>query len=331
MILGFTGKNSCGKGEAVAYLQKLGFKPYSLSDILREELQASGKPITRENLIALGTAMRTQHGNGVLAQKTLSKLDADKNYVIDSIRHPDEVKVLQQSSEFVLVHIHASPKIRFERMKIRARESDPKTLEEFENLEKREAKAEHSSGQQLEATIAMTQLTLENDLSLEVFHEQIKDLVLALSHQKKRPDWDEYFMNIAKSVALRSNCIKRKVAAVLVKDKRIIATGYNGTPRGVKNCNEGGCPRCNAMTASGAKLDECLCSHAEENAIVQSAYHGVRIQDCILYTTFSPCLNCSKMIINAGVKEVVFQNEYSVSDIAANLLKEAGVAMRKIS
>ena len=103
----------------------------------------------------------------------------------------------------------------------------------------------------------------------------------------ERPDWDEYFMEIAKVVALRSNCSRRHVAAVIVKDKRIISTGYNGTPRGIKNCNEGGCPRCSGHAPSGTGLEECICSHGEENAIVQAAYHGICVKDATLYTTFT--------------------------------------------
>src|SRR3989339_1056158 len=102
---------------------------------------------------------------------------------------------------------------------------------------------------------------------------------------RKRPDWDHYFMDIARVVATRSNCSRRHVAAVIVKDQRIISTGYNGTPRGIKNCCEGGCPRCSSETPSGEKLDECICSHGEENAIVQAAYHGISVKDGILYTT----------------------------------------------
>ncbi|MDO8494086.1 MAG: cytidine/deoxycytidylate deaminase family protein [Deltaproteobacteria bacterium] len=147
----------------------------------------------------------------------------------------------------------------------------------------------------------------------------------------KRPDWDEYFMSIAQQVALRSNCIKRKVAAILVKEQRIIATGYNGTPRGVKNCNEGGCPRCNQLGESGKSLELCFCSHAEENAIVQSAYHGVNIKGATLYSTFCPCLGCTKMIINAGIAEVIYSKSYAMDETAKKLLKEAGVALRNYS
>ena len=146
----------------------------------------------------------------------------------------------------------------------------------------------------------------------------------------KRPGWDEYFMNIAVVASTRSNCSRRNIGAVIVKDHRIISTGYNGTPRGVKNCFEGGCPRCASDVASGDGLRECICCHAEENAIVQAAYHGVSVNNSSIYTTFSPCLLCSKMIINAGIKEVIFLNRYKFDQIAKNLLNEAGVTMRAI-
>jgi dCMP deaminase len=147
----------------------------------------------------------------------------------------------------------------------------------------------------------------------------------------KRPSWDEYFMKIAEVVATRSNCCRRQVAAVIVKEGRIIATGYNGTPRGVINCADGGCPRCNSDGPSGKNLSECFCSHAEENAIVQSAYHGISIKGSTLYSTYSPCLICTKMIINSGIKEVVYNDEYPLGQDAIGLLKEAQVQVRKIS
>ncbi|MDD3153743.1 MAG: dCMP deaminase family protein [Victivallaceae bacterium] len=147
---------------------------------------------------------------------------------------------------------------------------------------------------------------------------------------EKRPGWDEYFMNIAHEVATRSNCCRRHVAAVIVRDRRIISTGYNGTPRGIRNCDEGGCPRCNSETPSGSNLAECLCSHAEENSITQAAYHGIQLKGSTLYTTFSPCLMCAKMIINAGVIEVVFDRRYSIDETSMAILAEAGVQVRAL-
>ncbi len=145
-----------------------------------------------------------------------------------------------------------------------------------------------------------------------------------------RPSWDEYFMNIATVAATRSNCSRRQVAAVVVKDHRIISTGYNGTPRGVRNCCDGGCPRCNSEVPSGHDLAECLCSHAEENSIVQAAYHGIAVKGSTLYTTFSPCLQCAKMIINAGIVEVVYHLRYSIDGTSLRLLEEAGVNVRPL-
>ena len=144
-----------------------------------------------------------------------------------------------------------------------------------------------------------------------------------------RPGWDEYFMRIAQVASMRSNCIKRRVGALIVRDRRIISTGYNGTPRGTRNCNEGGCPRCSMLTASGTRLEECLCSHAEENSITQAAYHGTNVKDGTLYTTFSPCLMCTKMVINSGIIEVIFNVEYPLNDISFELLNQASVTIRK--
>jgi dCMP deaminase len=145
----------------------------------------------------------------------------------------------------------------------------------------------------------------------------------------RRPDWDEYFMDIAHVVSTRGNCRRRKVAAVIVSDRRIISTGYNGTPRGIRNCYEDGCPRCASDASSGENLGECICAHAEENAIVQAAYHGIALRKSTLYCMLSPCLMCTKMIINAGIREVVYETEYCFTEQARSLFTEAGVECRR--
>lgn len=144
-----------------------------------------------------------------------------------------------------------------------------------------------------------------------------------------RPSWDEYFMDVAHSVKERADCIRRQVGAILVKDKQIISTGYNGTPRGIKNCSEGGCERCQADENEhprGKDLDKCVCSHAEENTIVQAALHGMATEGATLYTTNSPCTICCKMIINAGIKRIVLGGDYP-DELGLKLLKEAGVEL----
>lgn len=137
-------------------------------------------------------------------------------------------------------------------------------------------------------------------------------------------------MDIAQVVKRRGNCLRRQVAAVIVKDQQIVSTGYNGTPRGVKNCYEGGCARCASDVSSGEDLDECICSHAEENAIAQAAYHGTALKDAGIYVTISPCLMCAKMIINSGIVEVVYEEEYQFGEQTRALFSEAGVTYRKL-
>ncbi len=152
-----------------------------------------------------------------------------------------------------------------------------------------------------------------------------------MTKDKARPDWDNYFMEIAEVVAKRSNCCRRHVAAVIVKDNRVISTGYNGTPRGIANCFDGGCERCNSTTVkSGEGLTDCICAHAEENAIVQAAYHGIAVKDSTIYTTFSPCPYCTRMIINSGIKEVVYKDLYTIDEKSIALLKQAGIKFRKL-
>lgn len=330
MILGLTGRNAAGKGEAAKFLQAKGFYYSSLSDVVREEAAAEGLDLTRENLIRTGRRLRAEHGTGFLAERVLARLEPDKNYVIDSFRHPDEVAVFRRRSEFRLLAVKASAEIRFERLRSRNREGDPTSLDEFRKLEAQEARRQTESGQDLDATEALANFEITNDATLGRMHEQLSSLVRSLMTSLRRPTWDEYFMKIAQVAALRSNCVKRKVAAVIVRDKRVISTGYNGTPRGTRNCYEGGCPRCNSLADSGTRLDECLCSHGEENAITQAAYHGVSVKDATLYTTFAPCLQCTKMIINAGIREVVYNQDYPLNDTSFNLFREAGVVCRQL-
>ncbi len=331
MIIGLCGKNGSGKGEAAKFLKERAFQYHSLSDAIREEAQKRDLEISRETLIALGTELRAKGGAGVLAERIFEKLDLEKNYVIDSIRHPAEIQVLRRRKDFILIQIVADEKTRFERMKIRAREKDPQDWDSFQKLEEKEAASSNAAAQQVNQAIELADIVIDNNAEIEKLHEALKKILLEITQKTPRPDWDEYFMNIAKAVALRSNCMKRKIAAVIVKDRRIISTGYNGTPRGIKNCNEGGCPRCNAVETSGKDLGECLCSHGEENAIVQAAYHGVSIKGATLYTTFSPCLMCTKMIINAGISKVVYQASYPFLDISLRLLGEAGVVVSKMA
>jgi dCMP deaminase len=329
MILGISGPNGAGKGEVVAYLADRSFYPLSLSDVIRDELRARGLEETRERMIETGRALRAAGGPGVLAERLAAALLPDRNYVIDSIRHPGEVEVFRRAAPtFRLLWVDAGPETRLARMRSRGRSGDPTTPSELEALEARELGSADLAAQQLLSVRELADFVLENDGSLTQLHDATQR-VLERSLHFERPGWDEYFMSIARVVASRSNCVKRKVGAVIARDRRIVSTGYNGTPRGTRNCNEGGCPRCNAFVEGGTRLDECLCSHGEENAITQAAYHGVSLRGGSIYTTFCPCLICTKMIINAGIEEVVYNADYPLGEVSLALLREAGVKVRR--
>ena len=125
-----------------------------------------------------------------------------------------------------------------------------------------------------------------------------------------RPSWHEYFMGISDLVASRSTCTRRKVGAVLVKEKRILCSGYNGAPAKVPHCREVGCLRAQLNVPSGEKHELCRGVHAEQNAIIQAAYHGIQVNGSVLYCTNQPCSICAKMIINAGIKTVYYKDGY---------------------
>jgi dCMP deaminase len=144
-----------------------------------------------------------------------------------------------------------------------------------------------------------------------------------------RPDWDSYFMEIARIVSKRSTCRRRNVGALIVKDKRILATGYNGAPMGLAHCTDGVCLRDSLNIASGERHELCRGLHAEQNAIIQAAYHGVSINDAHLYSTHLPCSICIKMVMNAGIRKVFFLEGYP-DDLARDLMKESELVTEKV-
>ncbi len=140
----------------------------------------------------------------------------------------------------------------------------------------------------------------------------------------KRPEWDRYFLEIARVVASRSTCLRRRVGALLVLEKRILSTGYNGAPTGLKHCDETGCLREKLNIPAGERHELCRGLHAEQNAIIQAAVDGVAIKGASLYCTHFPCVVCAKMLINAGIRRVCMAENYP-DDLSKELLLEAGV------
>ena len=147
--------------------------------------------------------------------------------------------------------------------------------------------------------------------------------------KKVRPSWETYFMQIAHLVAERSTCLRRKVGAVLVKDRRILATGYNGAPSGLAHCEETGCLRQKYNIPAGQRHELCRGLHAEQNAIIQAALYGISIKNATLFCTHFPCSICIKMLINAGIKEIIYEEGYP-DPLAEQILKESNIKLTKL-
>ena len=148
---------------------------------------------------------------------------------------------------------------------------------------------------------------------------------------QSRPDWTEYFLDIAKAVGRRSTCLRRRYGAIIVKDKIIISTGYNGAPRGEANCIDTGvCERNRLHVPKGQNYELCVAVHAEQNAIIQAALHGIGIEGATLYCTHQPCILCAKMMINARISRVVYAESYP-DGTALQFLKQAGIEVERMS
>lgn len=168
---------------------------------------------------------------------------------------------------------------------------------------------------------------LNSTTSISSLKSALRSLDLT-NEARLRPSWDQYFMRLADLAAHRSNCMKRRVGCVIVREKRVISTGYNGTPRGMTNCNEGGCPRCNNSARTGVDLSTCLCLHAEENALLEAGRDRIG-ETAILYCNTCPCLTCSVKITQVGISEVVYNQGYLVDTKTAAIFAESGVRLRQ--
>ncbi len=151
-----------------------------------------------------------------------------------------------------------------------------------------------------------------------------------MSKIKNRPTWEDYFMDITALVAQRSTCTRRAVGAIIVKDKRVLSTGYNGAPSGIRHCIDIGCLRESLNVPSGERHELCRGIHAEQNAIIQAAYHGVSVKGAALFCTNLPCSICTKMIINAGITKIYYQDGYADS-LSEEMLQEAAIEVMKLN
>ncbi|USP74950.1 Deoxycytidylate deaminase [Curvularia clavata] len=252
-----------------------------------------------------------------------------ERWVITDIWDAAVVDALLKRPFFLLVSVHAPAKVQWQRYHDRCTANGiaPPSLLDF--VEQHDA-YEFAPNTGLSWMAYRAQLHLLNSTdSIETLRAAIRKLDLT-DEARLRPNWDQYFMQLADLAALRSNCMKRRVGCCIVRDKRVISTGYNGTPRGMTNCNEGGCPRCNNAAKGGSGLSTCLCLHAEENALLEAGRDRIG-GSAILYCNTCPCLTCSVKITQVGITEVVYNQGYLVDDQTAKIFEESGVKLRQFS
>ena len=238
--------------------------------------------------------------------------------------------ILTRRPFFLLISVDAPLTIRWQRHSKRCKFNEQEVLN-LEDFVLRSDAHLYDPKTGLQPLISRAQVRLLNtSSSLAHLYATLGKLDIP-NPDRLRPSWDTYFMALASLAAHRSNCMKRRVGCVLVgKERRVISTGYNGTPRGIRNCAEGGCPRCNEGNSSGVGLATCLCIHAEENALLEAGRERIR-DGAVLYCDTCPCLTCSIKICQVGISEVVYSQGYSMDNETANVFREAGVKLRQFT
>ena len=298
-----------------------------MTSLIFNSRKHENKEITRKNLQILGNELRTEYGPGILAWKTLIKLDQNQNYIISSIGTEGEVEVLKQRENFNLIFVDSPQTLRFERLITRNREKDPKTFEEFKIMEDLESKGGGSHFRAHNKIKKAANIIVINDSSIKKLNNKV-DKVLKDLNFKLRPSWEEYFISIMKAVGSRGTCNRGKAGCVIVKEKRILSTGYAGAPTHLPHCDEAGHQMELTVHSDGVERKHCVrTTHAEQNAIVQASKHGISIDGSSIYVKMEPCPACTKMIINSGITEVICEKQYHAAQESRKLLKQAGIKL----
>ncbi len=331
MIIGLTGTYCAGKDSVSSYLQGKGFLHISLSDLLRNELKKQKKPCTRAILIKYANALRKKFGPSVLARVALNSMLPNRNYVISSIRSLFELEIFKSRKDFVHVHVDAPIKTRFQRLLKRTERKEDekiKTFEEFKKSEESE-KSNDIEKQQLHLVFKDPNVIINNNKTIKELHKKLdKFYKKSKALINKRPSWDEYFIKIIYSLASRSTCDRGRSGAVIVRNKRILSAGYVGSPVGLPHCNDVGHELHSKTHEDGTVSKHCVrTTHCEANAIAQAARHGISIENGTLYCLMTPCYDCAKLIINAGIKRVVAERDYHASRESKRVFKQAGVKL----
>jgi len=333
MIIGLTGTNAAGKGTIVDFLKEKGFEHYTVRGYLTQQLEKAGLSIDRPNMIDLANKLREQHGPSYIVEQLYEQAKTKENAIIESIRCPGEITALRQRSGFLLFGIDADPLIRYKRAIARASETDRnKSYLTFIAEEQMENDNKEPFKQNLTKCLEESDIFLLNNGELGELQEKIKvnSSFDSQGYLTRRPTWDEIFMNETYTWAARSTCLRRKVGAIITtQGHEMVSQGYNGSPRGTPNCADlEYCERQKLGVLSGQRLETCRAVHAEPNAIINAGRQGKNVQGDILYCTTFPCQICAGIVVNAGIKEIIYEADYP-NDQAKKTFTEAKIPTRR--
>ncbi|QPG73256.1 hypothetical protein FOA43_000564 [Brettanomyces nanus] len=310
MFVGLTGTLASGIDRVAGYLvNELGFRLLTLNDDTPDRSVDLNLFRSFETITELYSFATSHWSENFVIIKDLTSSDLEK-----FLKRPF----------FLLVSVDAPIICRYERYR-KSQVDKTLTLEQF--ISKSEG-LKYGNDCRLLQNIEKAHLKLiNNSRNQESLYKQLAALDFK-DTERLRPAWDSYFMSLANLAALRSNCMKRRVGCVIVRENRVIATGYNGTPRKFRNCNEGGCPRCNHGDSSGVGLSTCLCLHAEENALLEAGRDRIG-SSATVYCNTCPCLTCSIKIVQTGIHEVVYSQSYSMDTLSSKVFRQSGVIIRQ--
>lgn len=335
IIIGITGTLGAGKGTIVDYLvQKKGFSHFSVRAFITGEINQRGLPVNRDSMVLVANDLRAKHYPGYIVEQLYNHAAVTgDNCVIESLRAPGEVELLQKKPGFSLLAIDADPATRYERIVIRSNETDHITFEEFLANEQREMNSIDPNRQNISKCIEMADYKLFNNGTIEELNQEVEELLKKIikknymeENKQNRPSWDEYFLEISRTVATRATCDRGRSGCVIARDKQILVTGYVGAPTGLPHCDDAGHQMKKIVHEDGKVTQHCVRTvHAEQNAITQAAKLGISINNSTLYCKMTPCRTCAMMIINCGIKRVVCEKKYHAGDESEEMFRQAGV------